>query len=312
MLHNIFLYDRLADEFGAKFRFDIETPAEAIRALAANFKQTFAERLREGQYAVVLGSDLSDGNSIDLDLLHFGLGNDDVHILPVAQGAKNNKGILTAIIGVTLIAGAFFLAPAAAAGAAGLSGAIGAELGATAFLGISYGQIALFGASLVLSGISSMMTQHTDPSKTGPTTASYLLNGPTNNADEGGSVPLIYGRIRVGSTTVSTRLSAKEIAVGSQNYTTEIVTGTGKSETTNPPATPPDLSLPGMTPPLKSDITDQVAWQYPYPEWPGQGAIPVAPIPSDDPAPFIPVEGGEDQLPENPNSEASNAQQGGK
>src|SRR5205823_428362 len=116
------------------------------------------------------------------------------------------------------VAGAAGAFGAAAGGEGSLLGLnFGAEIG---FAGITYGNVALFGASLLLSGISGLLTNLTDPTKVGPTTASYLLNGPTNTADQGGAVPLVFGRFRVGSTVVSTSLHAKDIPVGSQNFTT--------------------------------------------------------------------------------------------
>lgn len=281
MLRNVHIYDNLAAACGqSKFRIDVETPAEAIRALSVNFPRTFVEELRHGHYALVVGPTVDDGESIGLELLTFTLGKEDIHILPCAEGGKSNtaKGILTAVVGVALVAGAFVgaaaFAPAAAESTGGLLGGggflgSGVNLSAsTGFFGISYGQIALFGASLILNGISTLLAKQTDPTKVGPTTASYLLNGPTNNTEQGGSMPLIYGRFLVGSTAISTVLKALEIKVGSNNFTTDVTSAKGSTIT---PGRPPDLRLPGMHPPLKPTITDSIKWQYPYPDWPGSG-----------------------------------------
>jgi len=44
---------------------------------------------------------------------------------------------------------------------------------------------------------------------------SFLFDGPTNTSTQGLPVPLIYGRMRVGSIVVSADLSADDIALGS-------------------------------------------------------------------------------------------------
>lgn len=276
MLRKVHLYDHLKDQFGGPHLFDIGTPAEAFRALAANFPQTFAPAFRNGNYAIVAGASIDDGEQVPLELLgRFTYGADDIHILPVAEGAKSGTGkaIATTILGVALIG-------IGVAGAAGVFGAVaessgsvlglnfGAEIG---FAGITYGNVALFGASLLLSGVAGLLTNLTDPSKVGPTTASYLLNGPTNTADQGGAVPLVFGRFRVGSTIVSTSLHAKDITVGSQNFTTDVIDAKGN---TISPHTPPDLFQVGMVAPGLPDIEPYIAWMYPYPAWPGSGTVP--------------------------------------
>jgi len=106
------------------------------------------------------------------------------------------------------------------------------------------------------------MTSAPKAPKTGPETASYLLNGPEQNTTQGVAMPLIYGRFRVGSSVVSTRLSATQIAVGSLNFKTQTLGSRGR---TIPPATPANVALPGMLPPDVPDITGALAWQYPYP-----------------------------------------------
>lgn len=276
MLRNVYLYDHLKEEFGGPHKFDINTPAEALRALAANFPQTFAPAFRKGHYAVVAGPSIDEGEAVSLEMLcSFTYGADDIHILPVVEGAKSGSGkaIVSIILGVALIgvgvAGAAGVFGGAAASAEG--GALGLSFGSEAFFGITYGNIALFGASLLLNGVAGLLTNLTDPTKTGPTTASYLLNGPTNTADQGGAVPLVFGRFRVGSTVVSANLHAKDIAVGSNNFTTDVVDAKGKTIT---PHTPPSLFQVGMVAPGLPDIQPDIAWMYPYPAWPGYGTVP--------------------------------------
>lgn len=278
MLRKVYLYDHLKEQFGGPHTFDVATPAEVFRALAANFPQTFAPAFRHGNYAIVAGPSIDEGEQVSLEMLgQFNYGSEDIHILPVAEGAKGGSGkaIITVILGVALIG----VGVAGAAGAFGAAAAGGAEGGALGlnfageigFAGITYGNVALFGASLLLSGISGLLTNLTDPTKVGPTTASYLLNGATNTADQGGPVPLVFGRFRVGSTVVSTSLHAKDITVGSQNFTTDVIDAKGN---TIVPHTPPSLFQEGMVAPGLPDIQPYIAWMYPYPAWPGAGTVP--------------------------------------
>ena len=41
--------------------------------------------------------------------------------------------------------------------------------------------------------------------------ASFLFNGPVNTAEQGGPVPLVYGRVITGSHVVSSGLSTEKI-----------------------------------------------------------------------------------------------------
>jgi predicted phage tail protein len=254
-MRKIYLYDELETQFGGPYNFDVASPGEAIRALSANFKN-FMPTIREGSWSLVMGDDIETGDHVTLDMVLFNLGNSDLHIMPAVEGRKNAKGFLSVILGVALIG--------VGIGGALLAGeGLAAGLGATTFLGFgTYGGIALMGASLLLSGISSLMTGTPKAPDTGPTTASYLLNGPEQNTSQGGAIPLIFGRFRVGSTPVSTKLRANQISVGSMNYTTSFTNAKGQNVN---PVTPPDITPPGTQLPVVPDITAALTWQYPYP-----------------------------------------------
>ncbi|BAI75205.1 host specificity protein J (plasmid) [Azospirillum sp. B510] len=98
----------------------------------------------------------------------------------------------------------------AVVGALGPTQGLGAAAFEIAGYSVSYGSIALFGASMMLSGISQMLSP-TPKANLPDTKQSYLFSGPANVSEQGGSVPLVYGRCWVGSTVVSSSLDSVQI-----------------------------------------------------------------------------------------------------
>ena len=83
---------------------------------------------------------------------------------------------------------------------------------------VTLGGMALsFGASLVLGGLSQMLAQTPDTSSRGQgqglDSASYLFNGPVNTTQQGNPVPILYGRLIIGSQVVSASVQAYDIAI---------------------------------------------------------------------------------------------------
>lgn len=220
-MKDIYLYGHLAEEFGKHFRLSVRSAAEAIRALEANFPGKFFKSIRDGEYQI-------QRNVIDPgipeDQLKMNLSTSEIHIVPVLAGAKGSKGkgIMTAVLGVALIAAAIAFAPAAAAG----SGFLGANLGASViggtglFSSLTFGQVALWGVSLALSGVSSLLTPTPKVSQSSYSNRerpeerpSFLFNGAVNTTEQGGPVPLVYGQMRVGSVVIAGGLNAERLPV---------------------------------------------------------------------------------------------------
>jgi predicted phage tail protein len=196
------VYGSLAKFLGQRsFRAAVSTPAEAMRFLVANFPG-LREHMAEKYYKVGVGK-------IDLDVgdqpeqLHYPTGKAEaIRIVPVIGGAKGGGGLFKAIIGIALIA--LTVVTGGFGGAAiGLFGAGTIAVG-TAAIGI--------GASLVLSGVSQMLTptpktleDQSDPSK------SYNFSGIQNVTRQGVPVPICYGEVLVGSVVISAGISAEDI-----------------------------------------------------------------------------------------------------
>ncbi len=208
MLTAVHLHGRLGRRFGRRHSFVLSAPVDAVRALSAAFPGDFLAELRQGQYRIVRGRPGRDGRDIGPDMLTMAQAGQPLHIIPVPAGAKRGGGVKV-VLGVVLIAAAIALSGPGA-------GLFGANLGAEAFAGITYGNIALFGASMVLQGAAQLLSPQPKASgslETADRRASALFNGAVTSVEQGGAVPLIYGtRIRAGGTIISSALTVEDAA----------------------------------------------------------------------------------------------------
>ncbi|MEK7994569.1 MAG: hypothetical protein AAB403_12265 [Planctomycetota bacterium] len=246
MLRNIYLYGALGRRFGYRHRYDVASLPEAVMALSAN-KRGFKSYFYSGPaYSFVKGSTRRAGMPMGLDDLSMQLGKNDVHIIPVAYGhgggSGDGKAVAKIVLGVVMIAAAFFTAGASLSGMAALEGGMlaaemggvgavsaagagGLGLGAAVFPGLpilgsfTYGSIAATGAMMSLSGISQMIASTPQASPQAATASferpdartSFIYNGPVNTVEQGGPVPILYGRMRIGSTLISASISTDQI-----------------------------------------------------------------------------------------------------
>lgn len=211
-MRTVYLYGALAELFGPSFRLEVFSAAEAARALEANFPGRFFKALAGGEYHVVKGDDIESGESFGADLLTFGLGARDLHIMPALAGSCGG-GVFKIVLGIVII-GAALLTAGAAAGLAGIS--FGAAMGEASFLGISMASYATFGAAMALSGLSSILSPSMDLPGTGTAAAvdprkSFVFQGAENVSAQGGPVPVVYGRMLVGSIVVSSSITVEDV-----------------------------------------------------------------------------------------------------
>lgn len=186
-MKTIKVYGQLAKEVGQRvFRAEVESVAEAVRFLIANFPQL--EHLMADQYYRV-----STGKHILSEHeLHYPVGETEViSITPVIAGAGAVGRI---IVGVLLVAASFFIP-------------------GVALFGVSLAPIVLgIGASLVLGGVAQLLspvpstqTSERDPKQ------SYSFSGIQNTSRSGLPIPIIYGQVVVGSITVSAGINVEDI-----------------------------------------------------------------------------------------------------
>ena len=203
----VYLDGRLKARFpGGPFSLSVTSVQEIVRALAANFPG-FRQELAKGAYRIVVGS-RKKGEEIGEDLLTFGLAaGKAVHIIPTVTGRKR-AGLGKTILGVALIA-------VAAVATGGFAAGAGAGLFGT---GLSWGTVGLMGAALTFGGIAQLLT----PSPKTPNMSGYerpedrpsfLLGGQVNTTLQGNPIPIVGGRMLVGSLVISAGIYTEKMPV---------------------------------------------------------------------------------------------------
>lgn len=205
-MKTILLLGELGKKFGRKHRFDVKSPAEAIRALVANFP-AFERYMIESKlpYKVVVGK----APIAELDDIHNPSGDSEaIKIVPVLVGAGGNgMSIGMIVLGVALVAAAFFTGGASIAAAGFLEGGI-----VTTFWG---GMALGLGSALILGGTAQLLagtpkTMDMSSGSNAENNPSYAFNGPANVSAQGNPVPIGYGRMVVGSAVISAGIVTEE------------------------------------------------------------------------------------------------------
>ena len=194
-LKTIRLYGKLGTKFGRVHRFAVQNASEAIRALCIMIpgfqKELITSKDRGIAYSIFLGKE-----NINTDLLNAPTGGADIRIAPILQGAKQG-GLFQVILGAALVIGAGFLTGGAAFAAIGAGGIAGA--------------VATAGIGLALGGVVQMLSpQQTTQSSSASNGASYNFNGAVNTTTQGNCVPVLYGRMIVGSSVISAGIYSQD------------------------------------------------------------------------------------------------------
>jgi len=210
------VYGALKKQLGGQgtFELDVNTPAEAIKALTANFKglaKWMVESEQHGvAYKVQLGTEVVGEEQIDT-LLHPWSEREVFSITPVMSGAGRGWGQV--LLGAALIGLSFVAFPALGGAFAGGSGA-GLSGGAIYKAG-AWGSKALgaIGLSMMLGGVSQMLSPPPPDlnMKQANVLQNYSFSGVTNTAQVGTAIPIAYGRLFVGSSVISSGLDVDEV-----------------------------------------------------------------------------------------------------
>ena len=211
------VYGALRKKLGqCRFEFDVETPAQAIKALCVNFRgleKWLLDSERDGvSYRVTIGKEKITQESTGHLILPWSE-KEVFSITPVIVGAGGGTGQILA--GIGLVAFAILTAGAGA-------GFLGAGLGATSSfftLGAAASTaIGSIGAALLVGGIaqaiSSSPVQSTSVLERGREAAkleSFTFSGIVNTAKQGLPVPIVYGRAYVGSAVLSSGLDVDQL-----------------------------------------------------------------------------------------------------
>ena len=188
-IKKIHFHGIIGEKFGKCFNLAVNTPLEALKAIAYQIKG-FREEFEKYDYQVVKGS-LQKGWLLDEETVDISIANDEIHFIPHIAGSGGGGGIGKLITGVVLVGLAFTGVGAAFAGA----------------LGFSTTQLAVMGGVLALGGIAQMRAKTPKMNFTNmepaDRRASFVFRGAENTTEQGNAIPLVYGRLRVGSQVVA-------------------------------------------------------------------------------------------------------------
>ena len=198
MLKKVKLHGILREKFGSEFELDVESVAEAVRALCIlvqGFESFMANAHLQGiKFAVYL-----DDRNISEDELCFATKSSVIRISPIIDGAKSG-GIIQIVVGVVMIAAAFYTG--------------GASLAA---LGAMQAAMAGAGAAMLLGGIAQMMmpsaVSNMDQNQDG-NKPNYGFGGAVTTVAQGLPVPVLYGQREIGGFVISAKQESKDLDLG--------------------------------------------------------------------------------------------------
>ena len=186
-MKTIKVYGELQERLGGQgtFRFNVRTPAEAIKALLANFPGLDKWLINSSSdglvYRVLLGKE-AFGNE-DIENLFLPWSDKDVfHIIPVLSGsifdwiAEKVTGAVKFVVG-----------------------------GALTVVGVVTGWTPLvyIGVSMMIDGVIEMVTPTPKPPKEAERLESFSFTGIEQTTGQGGAVPVVYGKCFIGSSVLS-------------------------------------------------------------------------------------------------------------
>ena len=204
MLRKIKLYGELAKFVGEKtLEAEVNNAAQAIRFLVVNFPKLEAH-MSDKYYKVIIDNwELNDKE------LHYPTGSSDIKIVPMVGGAGGNARNI--LFGAALIGASFMFPGAGMFGTTSIFGKAAVAGGTLTKLGTI---TSVIGASLILQGISGMLTPvETIPEENQDPRRSFNFSGIQNTSRAGVAVPVIYGRTITGSVVISANITNEQVEV---------------------------------------------------------------------------------------------------
>lgn len=211
-MKNIYLHGRLR-RFGSHFKWNIKSPKEALRGMIVQLKG-FRQEIVQGAYQIIVGNEKT-GLRLGAEDLEFRLADGaDLHIIPILEGAGggDGKSIGKIVLGVAIAAIAVIAAPVGV----GLGGFVATS---GLFAGVTYGSLVFTGAAMALAGVMQLVTpvpkSPSYSSRESPDAqASFIFqNGAVNTSEQGNPVPLVFGRMLVGSIVISAGINIEQIQI---------------------------------------------------------------------------------------------------
>lgn len=234
----VHLGGKLGTLFGKEWKgLCVSSPAEAIRAININTKGKFQQYFfdhREKEYHVTLRKKSAETCLGASELTHRS-GANDIYILPVIKG--RNNGWVKIVAGVILV----------------IVGAV-----VDYFTGGSAGNSFItLGLGLILGGITQLLTPVPQQQQQ---LQSYNFQGNATTVNQGGSVPVFYGRYLISPLPISVSFIASDLTNTTNGFAPGTVTSTtlpgGGTQYTPGPITSPILPGIPYTGPVYGGGTD--------------------------------------------------------
>jgi predicted phage tail protein len=197
-----------------RFEFVADTPAQAMKALCANFPglaQWLLDREAEGMaFRVTRGRDKITNEAPEGLVLPWSE-REVFSIAPVIVGAGRTVG--TILAGIVLVAVGIFTG-GVGFGFSGFFATAGATASFGAGLAAAAGNIGLF---LLVGGVAQLISPTPslgfNSGKEAARLESFTFSGIVNTSKQGMAVPICYGRAFVGSAVISSGLDVDQVAV---------------------------------------------------------------------------------------------------
>jgi predicted phage tail protein len=197
----LYLYGELEEKYGRAHRLAVKSVGEAIRAMEVNYPGFIKDIKKDGKYQVCRGpkratkkSDLKKVEQLNEETVKLNFSKGDFHIAPVIEGSGKGKGWVSVVLGAVLIVVGIVVY---AYGNPALGGFL-------IQMGIG---IALYGVSTLLTPTPKSPGQGDRPEEN----KSFLFNGTINTMEQGGPVPIAYGRYGVGSVVLSSSQQSEDL-----------------------------------------------------------------------------------------------------
>lgn len=207
-MRTVRLNGALGKKYGRIHKLAVGTPAEAVRALCANYPEFYGDLSKSHEQGIAYKCILDRERVGDAALGHPI--SKSFSITPVVVGAGK---IGTIILGIALIATAFLTFGASLAAASGTVLSTATMSTATiGFLGLTYANVAWLGVAITLSGISQLLAPTIKKPTSGTIDQNNYFNGAVNSTAQGIPVPIGYGRLIIGSAVISAAITVEDRA----------------------------------------------------------------------------------------------------
>ena len=190
-MRKVRLNGALGKKYGRIHKLDVQTPAEAIRALCANhpgFKQDLIDSAEKGvAYRCIVDQDTADEQRLLYPMSR------EFSITPIVVGAGK---VFDIIAGIALVALAIIQPEFA--------------LPALHMLGATWAGVAWLGVALTLGGIAQLLTPTPQANAAQQRQDNGIIGGPVNVIAQGSPIPIGYGRAIVGSAVISAGITVQQ------------------------------------------------------------------------------------------------------